>query len=118
MVETNRRERRSAIVDYLANMDRPIATDAIAKALSINPVLACTRVRQLESKGRIRRVGTATRMRDVRWVPADPTVGARPPEQISFRAAENIEAMRTAAASRLARGLPADWTEEPDEVTP
>ncbi len=113
-----RRSRRSAIVDYLANADRPIATSAIAEHLGIEKTLACTRVRQLESNGRIRRVGTATRMRDVRWVPADPTVGARPREQISFRAAENIDSMRAAMKDRLERGLAADWIEESDGVTP
>ncbi|WP_430230557.1 hypothetical protein [Paraburkholderia tropica] len=116
MSEEIRRQRRSAIVDYLANMDRPVATSAIATALSIDQGLACTRVRQLEGAGRIKRVGTATRVRDIRWVPADPTVGKRPREQISFRAAENIEAMRATMKDRLARGVAASWVEEQDEV--
>ncbi|CAM2155522.1 hypothetical protein PT2222_330100 [Paraburkholderia tropica] len=116
MTEPMRRQRRSAIVDYLANMARPIATSAIAQALAIDPELACTRVRQLEDSGRIKRVGTATRVRDIRWVPAEPAVGKRPREQISFRAAENIEAMRSAMKDRLSRGDAADWATEQSEV--
>lgn len=109
-------KRRSAIVDLLANIDKPLSTRAIAEHLRIRMDLTCTRVRQLEENGRIRRVGTATRVRDIRWEPVDPTVGKRPREQISYRAAENIEAMRTALVERLQRGLPADWVCEPDEV--
>lgn len=109
-------KRRSVIVDLLANMDKPLSTRAIAERLKLKMDLACTRVRQLEDGGRIRRVGTATRVRDIRWEPVDPTVGKRPRVEVSYRAAENIDAMRAALLERMQRGLPADWVCEPVEV--
>jgi hypothetical protein len=54
----------------------------------------------------------------VRWIPADPDViGRRPKIAISYGAAENIEAMRAAALQRMLEGKPANWVQEPDEVT-
>lgn len=111
--------RRSAIVDLLASKGKPMSTKAIADALGVDAGVMGTRVRQLEESGRLRAVGTATRTRDVRWVPADPdVVGRRPKIAISYRAAENIEAMRAACVARMKAGRPANWMQEPSEVSP
>jgi DNA-binding Lrp family transcriptional regulator len=110
--------RRSAIVDLLASKGKPMSTKAIAEALGVDAGVMGTRVRQLEESGKLAPVGTATRTRDVRWIPADPDViGRRPKIAISYRAAENIEAMRAAALERMLEGKPANWVQEPDEVT-
>lgn len=110
--------RRSAIVDLLAAKGKPLSTKAIADALGVDLAVMGTRCRQLQESGRLRPVGTATRTRDVRWMPADPDViGKRPKVAISFRAAENIEAMRAAALERMIEGKPANWMQEPVEVT-
>lgn len=106
------RQRRSAIVDYLTRASKPLSTVAIAEHLGIELELACTRVRQLEEGGRLQRVGTATRVRDIRWLPAVAEIVERTGEQISYRGAENIEAMRAVLQSRIARGLRADWNSE------
>jgi predicted ArsR family transcriptional regulator len=109
---------RSAIVDLLVAKGKPMATKAIANALGVDAGIMGAHVRQLEEAGQLQAVGTATRTRDVRWIPTDPNVvGRRPKVAISYRAAENIEAMRAAAVQRMQAGLPANWMQEPDEVT-
>ncbi|MBN3853797.1 hypothetical protein G3N59_10435 [Paraburkholderia sp. Ac-20340] len=112
MPEASTRQRRSVIVDCVTRAIRPISTAAIAEQLGIELELACTRVRQLEDGGRLRRVGTATRVRDIRWMPAVAAIVQRPSEEISYRAAENIEAMRAALLLRIERGQRADWNSE------
>jgi len=110
--------RRSVIVDLLAAKGKPLSTKAIADALGLDIGLIGTRCRQLEQTGKLTPVGTATRTRDVRWKPTDPDVIARRPKvAVSYRAAENIDAMRAAARARLLDGKPANWMQEPDEVT-
>jgi hypothetical protein len=105
--------RRSVIVDLLAAKGKPLSTKAIADALGLDIGLIGTRCRQLEQTGKLTPVGTATRTRDVRWKPTDPDVIARRPKvAVSYRAAENIDAMRAAALARLLDRKPADWMQE------
>jgi predicted transcriptional regulator len=100
---------KSEIVDYLAEQGKPVATKNIAEALGINPTTACTRVKQLEQSGLIKRVNQCLKTRDVRWVPDD---SAKPQIVISYRGIENLEAMQAVMRSRLLAGLHAEHVEE------
>jgi hypothetical protein len=106
------REYKSPIVDLLANAQRPMTTIDIATALGQAMENMGPRLRDLEAKGKVSRVGTAKRLRDVRWKVAEPGVKKRGP--ISYRAVENIDAMRAAARDRMLSGKPASWMQETD----